>query len=313
MRGYPLGDAVRGFVSYCALERENTPAWLRFQERTLWEFLFSVEGRADCLEALQPFHLTDYLQARQAKGDTAATRHRRAVIIRAMCRWAEDQGRVQACPLARVKMPRAKWLQREIPPFPVMQALVRGEADPDLRDAMELLLYTGLRRGELLAAIWSGFDLDRGLHHVRATTAYAPKSRRPRAVPLCGEAVEILRRRRGRCKVGPFLGAAGPVLSPERLTKGFKALATRAHLAELRLHDLRHAFATHALLDLKADVLTVKEVLGHSDLSVTRRYVHARTDCADALRALWDGAQKHQSPLAEASAVDSVRGASAPV
>ncbi|MBS1765984.1 MAG: site-specific integrase [Acidobacteria bacterium] len=296
-RGLSLSEAVRGFIAFCSLERANTPSWIRFQERTLWEFLLFVEGAAASVEALQPFHLTDYLRMRQEKGDTASTRLRRAVIIRAMARWCEDQGRVAACPLARAKTPRAEWFQRELPPFEVMQALVRGCADGTARAAMELLLLTGLRRGELLALRWVDVDMARGLAQVRATTGYAPKSRRPRAVPLCLEAVGILRTRFA-CKVGPFLDRTGPAITPDRLTKSFKALAEAAHMGELRLHDLRHAFATRSLCDLRADVLTVQTVMGHSDVSVTRRYLHPRSESADTLRALMDaGKDEASNPL----------------
>lgn len=289
VRGLPLTDAIRGYLSHCTLEKANTRAWLSFQERTLWEFLLSTEGAAKAVEDLQPFHLTDYLRMRQEKGDTAATRLRRAVIVRAMARWCEDQGRVQSCPLARAKTPRAQWFQRELPPFEAMQGLIRASEDQDVRDAMELLILTGLRRGELLALRWQDMDLEQGIAHVRATTAYAPKSRRPRAVPLCREAVAILKTRQGANKVGPFLGPKGPTLSPFRLTKAFKALAERLGMGYLRLHDLRHAFATRALLDLRADVLTVQSVMGHSDVSVTRRYLHPRAESAEALRKLMDG------------------------
>jgi integrase len=168
-----------------------------------------------------------------------------------------------------------------------MQALIRACEDQDIRDAMELLILTGLRRGELLALRWQDMDLEQGIAHVRATTAYAPKSRRPRAVPLCREAVAILKTRQAH-KVGPFLDSKGPALSPFRLTKTFKALAERMGMGYLRLHDLRHAFATRALLDLHADVLTVQSVMGHSDVSVTRRYLHPRAESAEALRKLMD-------------------------
>ena len=288
IRGLALPTAIRGYLSHCALEKANTRSWLSFQERTLWEFLLATEEAAKAVEDLHPFHLTDYLRMRQEKGDAAATRLRRAVIIRAMARWCEDQGRVQACPLARAKTPRAQWFQRELPPFETVQALVRACVDQDLRDAMELLLFTGLRRGELLALRWQDMDLEKGIAHVRATTAYAPKSRRPRAVPLCQEAVAILRPRQVHA-VGPFLDRTGATLSPFRLTKTFKALAEKMGMSYLRLHDLRHAFATRALLDLHADVLTVQSVMGHSDVSVTRRYLHPRSESAEALRKLMDG------------------------
>lgn len=288
VRGFLLSNAIRGYLSHCTLEKANTRSWLSFQERTLWEFLLATEGAAKTMEELQPFHLTDYLQMRQEKGDTASTRLRRAVIIRACARWCESQGRVQSCPLARARTPRAQWFQRELPPFETMLAVVRACADQDVRDAMELLIYTGLRRGELLALRWQDMDLDQGIAHVRATTTYAPKSRRPRAVPLCREAVAILKTRLEH-KVGPFLDKTGPALSPFRLTKTFKALAERMGSSYLRLHDLRHAFATRALLDLRADVLTVQTVMGHSDVSVTRRYLHPRAESADALRKLMNG------------------------
>jgi integrase len=288
VRGFPLTDAIRGYLSHCTLEKANTRNWLSFQERTLWEFLLSTEGAAKVMEDLQPFHLTDYLRIRQEKGDAASTRLRRAVIVRACARWCEDQGRVQSCPLARARTPRVQWFQRELPPFEAMHAVVRACADQDVRDAMELLILTGLRRGELLALRWQDMDLDHGVAHVRATTAYAPKSRRPRAVPLCREAVAVLKTRLAH-KVGPFLDKTGPSMSPFRLTKTFKALAEKMGMSYLRLHDLRHAFATRALLDLGADVLTVQTVMGHSDVSVTRRYLHPRTESADALRKLMDG------------------------
>jgi integrase len=290
--GYDVREGVKGYVAHCTLAKENGTRWLRFQEATLREFVVFVlsrHGPAPFLERLAPADLTDYLVEREAKGDMKATLQRRAVIIRAMARWAEAEGRVKTCPLARARIASRRRFPPELPPFDHLWILIQGCQYETLRDAFGILLRTGLRRGELLALRWQDVDLEQGLAHVRATTAYAPKSRRPRAVPLDAAARAILKGRLdGRLGAGPFRNMTRPVVHETTLTKAWKTLATAAGLEALRLHDLRHAFGTHLVQDLGLDLRTVQVVMGHSSVAVTEIYARARTDSAQHVRRVMD-------------------------
>lgn len=140
-----------------------------------------------------------------------------------------------------------------------------------------LALGTGLRRGELEALTWGagGLDFDAQAVRVRGTLdravgIVAPKSRRPREVPLGADLVARLRLYRlasGQREGEPvFCG------SPRRAWERVRAAAD---LGELRVHDLRHTCATFWLA-AGLTVHAVAELLGHTDAAlVLRLYGHA--------------------------------------
>ena len=154
----------------------------------------------------------------------------------------------------------------------------------------ELMLTTGLRRGEAIGLRWEDVDLEgSALFVIQQITEVhghpvvgTPKTKRgARLVPLDGETVSMLRRHREaqeleRVAWGPAWNEAGLVftredgrlLRPEYATRHFQALAAEMGLPAIRLHDLRH---THASLALAAGVemKVVSERLGHSQISVT--------------------------------------------
>ncbi len=154
----------------------------------------------------------------------------------------------------------------------------------------ELMLTTGLRRGEAIGLRWEDVDLEgSALFVIQQITEVhghpvvgTPKTKRgARLVPLDGETVSMLRRHREaqdleRVAWGPAWNEAGLVftredgrlLRPEYATRHFQALAAEMGLPAIRLDDLRH---THASLALAAGVemKVVSERLGHSQISVT--------------------------------------------
>jgi integrase len=149
------------------------------------------------------------------------------------------------------------------------------------------LLYTGLRRGELLALRWRNLDLDSGTLTV-VETAYrlgngeyrikepkTPQSRR--TVTLPSSLVELFKVYRAdqellRIQLGISLNADdfvfirpdGSPINPNAITLAFRRIIKRAGLKDIRIHDLRH---THATLMLKAGVhpKVVSERLGHAN------------------------------------------------
>jgi integrase len=153
------------------------------------------------------------------------------------------------------------------------------------------LLYTGLRRGELLALKWRNLDLDQGFIHV-VESAYklgngeyvikepkTPHSRR--AVALPQSLVALLKYYRDQqAATMKSLGAAidekgfvfttfdGKPLDPSGVSRAFARMIKHAGIPHIRLHDLRH---THATIMLKAGVhpKIVSERLGHATVGIT--------------------------------------------
>jgi integrase len=74
--------------------------------------------------------------------------------------------------------------------------------------------------------------------------------------------------------------------------KGFQAAVRRALLTRLRFHDLRHTFATRAII-ANADIDTIKRILGHSSLNVTQKYVHSGIEQA---REAVESLARHEIP-----------------
>ena len=132
-----------------------------------------------------------------------------------------------------------------------------------------LAINTGLRRGELLQLIWEDVDLDRAILTVRREVA---KSGKTHHVPLNGEAVKALRERQGHERTRlVFPGENSEQMT--HLKSAWTRVAKPAKLRAFRFHDLRHTFASK-LVQRGVDLNAVRELLGHSDFSLTLRYAH---------------------------------------
>jgi len=163
--------------------------------------------------------------------------------------------------------------------------------DTDYYVYFATLLYTGLRRGELLALRWRNLDLGSGKLSV-VETAYklgngryrikepkTPQSRR--TVILPPSLVELLKVYRFdqellRIQLGislnvddfVFIRPDGSPINPSAITLAFRRIIKKAGLKGIRIHDLRH---THATLMLKAGIhpKVVSERLGHANIGIT--------------------------------------------
>lgn len=180
---------------------------------------------------------------------------------------------------------------------------------PLLRIAVQLALYTGLRRGEIAGLRWADINLER--RELRAIHSLAHENgelvlrrtkthRSRRTIPLPQVAVVALRQWRKQQKewrlaMGPDYAAEwnliltwpdGRPVAPDWLSHEFCRFARR-HGLGLRFHDLRHAHAT-ILLELGTHPKVVQERLGHSQIGITLdTYSHVaptlQADAADKL------------------------------
>ena len=144
--------------------------------------------------------------------------------------------------------------------------------------------YTGLRLGELLALRWRDVEFPSSVLTIsRAMSAgieTTTKSGRVRRVPLPAQASDALQRLANRSDfTAPaefvFVDALGRPLNPVTVRKRFKQARDAVGARPLRFHDLRHTYGS-LLAAAGIDLVTIKETMGHSALSTTGRYLHAR-------------------------------------
>jgi integrase len=190
-----------------------------------------------------------------------------------------------------------------------VRTLVGGLVDHRLRALFRMLLGTGLRRGEALAARWDDLDLDGGHLRVRGThgrvggrlTITEPKTEKSRrVVPLRQALVIELRAHRvrqvaERLHAGSawteqgliFCTQTGMPLDPRNALRSLTVTAARVELTDISLHTLRHSAAS-ALISSGVHMKVVQELLGHSSYAITADvYSHVgvsqQEDAADKL------------------------------
>jgi integrase len=156
-------------------------------------------------------------------------------------------------------------------------------ACPYLQDLIRFALNTGLRVGEIFLLRWSNADLKRGI-----LTIFSPKTEKLREVPVNAETRNVLD--------AWWLGKKAEFVfyNPETgkpfvdLSAGFALACQKAGIEGVTWHTLRHTFASR-LVNTGVDIVTVKELLGHSSITVTMRYAHTNFDSKCAAVAKLDG------------------------
>ncbi|WP_428099673.1 tyrosine-type recombinase/integrase [Candidatus Rariloculus sp.] len=147
------------------------------------------------------------------------------------------------------------------------EALEIGGASWAAVAAIRLLLLTGCRRSEILSLRWD--DVDLAAHELRLRDTKTG----PRIVPLSPSAVKLLAslpRSAGKPWVIPGRGTGSHM---RKLGYTWRLLRLRADLPDVRLHDLRHSFASRALA-LGETLPMIGKLLGHRRITSTVRYAH---------------------------------------
>ncbi len=219
------------------------------------------------------------------RGLAPRTVARKLAAIRAFFRHLHREGEVPANPAREVRGPK---LDRTLPGHMRVQEMeelfrwteARAAQRNDLTTTrllavLEMFYGSGLRLAELGSLNTGSVYLDRLQLRVLG------KGREERIVPVTDSAAKAVRNylpRRAEV-VAPgcpalFVGRHGNRLSNRYIQHTVRMAIRRfASAADLSVHSLRHTFATH-LLDAGADLMAVKELLGHASLSTTQIYAH---------------------------------------
>ncbi len=153
-----------------------------------------------------------------------------------------------------------------------LYSAVLASENPMLKYIVPMLLLTGARKREVLDARWEDFDVDNRLWRIPFT-----KSGRPRTVPMSDGVMSVL-------DTVPRI-AGSPYVFPNPDTKKpfvtihytWDTARKRAGLRDVRMHDLRHSFAS-ILINSGRSLYEVQHLLGHTQVKTTERYAHLQQD-----------------------------------
>jgi tyrosine recombinase XerC len=286
-----LRSLAEQYVQYLAQERNYSPhsvAAYRLDLRQFCDFVSEVLGVASpSVQQVEKGFFRAYMGRLARRGYHPRSVGRKLAALRMFFRYLVEREVLPANPTLGLRAPKAeKRIPKWLPVNAVFSALeLAEEGSPEgLRDRAILQLFyaTGVRLGELTALNVEHVDFAYGVIKVRG------KGAKERVIPLGAATAELLRhyvRRRAELvrdgaprSSALFLNAAG-----ERYSRSGIARTVGRYLSQVsesgarNPHVLRHSFATH-LLDAGADLLAVKELLGHSRLSTTQVYTHVSAE-----------------------------------
>jgi integrase len=236
-------------------------------------------------------------RARVTGGQGASRRTRN--VAAAMFAWGIEHGLCVSNPFVGVSLgsapTRERFLTREeAGEFLDAIAKLRSMAaiSNTFADALRLLLLTGARKTEVLGLRWSEVDMVRGLLVLPPDRTKAGGRTGVRRIQLSPPALEILKARHGQVGgvtvefhvrnnptaqhefVFPAARGEGHAVGLRRV---FQKVCAEAKLPGLRIHDLRHSFASFAVAN-GASLFLIGKLLGHASARTTERYAHLSGD-----------------------------------
>lgn len=272
------------FLEYLTVELGLSANTRQAYERDLRLFCKTLGFKnSDALVNVSREQITGYMTQLKEKGLAAATIARKLAAIKAFYRFMTAEGYMDANP-AEVVEAGTKGIK--LPRVLSEEEVVRLLNQPDIttaegfrdRTMLEVLYATGMRVSELINLTLERVDLN-----MKYIIAFG-KGSKERIVPLGSVAAEFLQQYLE--KVRPklthedrstnivFLAFGGHELTRQRFWQIIRTYGRKANINKaLTPHILRHSFATH-LLDNGADLRSVQELLGHSDISTTQIYTH---------------------------------------
>jgi integrase len=242
------------------------------------------------LGKVRPAHVQEVVDGMLAAGMAPRTTAQAYRALSAALRQAVRWQLLGVNPAAAIQPPRPERSPLKPPSSATVNRVLDAAEGTRLYVPLVLAATTGMRRGEVLALRWESVDLDAGLARVVTSLQLVqgdlrfldPKTDRARrTVALPAMTVDVLRRhRKDQAERRLLVGEAwqdndlviddgdGRPLSPDALSRAFYRLVRSLGLPGLRLHDLRHAYAT-TLLEAGVHPKVASEALGHSSVAFT--------------------------------------------
>jgi len=275
-----MNEFISTYVDFLKIEKRQSPntiASYQYDINYFASYLLDIKLNDVCTSDVRSF-----LIFLREKGLASSTVARFLSSIKSFYRYLVIEKLILDNPIEIIDSPRP-W--RKLPNVLSTEEIDALIAAPDIKTSgglrdlamLELLYATGLRVTELISLKLSAVDLSVG--YLRTLG----KGSKERVVPF-GDAAKIaiedyiLRVRPSLSKntqsTDLFLTRRGTAMTRQGFWKILKKYITKAKISgNVSPHTLRHAFATH-LLERGADLRSVQQMLGHSDISSTQIYTH---------------------------------------
>ena len=281
-RGKGMREEIQTFINYMEEEKhasKNTTLSYQGDLLKMADYL-EENGITDCGKVTKTA-LNSYILFLEKEGKAASTVSRALASTRSFFGWLFKEGKIRRDPADSMHAPK---IEKKVPVILTVDEVTKlleqpsGANPKEIRDKamLELLYATGIRVTELVNLKLSdvnmsiGFITCRDEHKERmipfghaAKDALAKYLESARETFLKGTRSELL-----------FTNYSGRAMSRQGFWKLIKSYGKRAGIeSEITPHMLRHSFAAH-LVCSGADLKSVQEILGHSDISTTQMYAH---------------------------------------
>lgn len=277
---YYMEREILGFITYLHNVKKmsaNTELSYRRDLGKLQKYLESQNVFQ--LDKVTETNLNSYILYLEKNGFAAATVSRNIASMKAFFHYCSKEQNLKEDPSEKLKSPK---IEKKIPEILTMEEVVRlleqpkGDTPKEIRDKamLELLYATGIRVSELINLGIS--DVNMQMNYIMCRDA-----NKERVIPFGNEARHALIRYLESSRAVMvedtdstvlFANCSGQKMSRQGFWKLIKYYAKKAGItADITPHTLRHSFAAH-LVENGADLRSVQEMLGHSDISTTQIY-----------------------------------------
>ncbi len=273
-------DLIQAYENYLSKVKQasvNTISSYMRDIRQFSQWLYQTEG-VDVIDASQ-LNISNFLSHLEQEGRTCSTVSRCLASLKNFYAYVVSSGFLEKTPVTDIRINRG---EKKLPQILTGREIELLLAQPVCIDAkgyrdkamLEVMYATGIRVSELIELDIDDVNLEQGI--VKCNS-----SKKSRVIPLYPTALKALgnyiRDVRDSLIASPderalFVNISGIRMSRQGFWKILKHYQTSAHIdKEITPHTLRHSFAVH-LLENGADLGSLQELMGHSDISSTQMY-----------------------------------------
>jgi integrase/recombinase XerD len=272
-------DFVREYLSYLQVEKGLAKNSLQSYERDLAKLQTWSEKNGFDVVGLSRKDLREFLIDLSRAKLSATSVSRIVSAMRGFYKFLQFDRHIDKNPAEDLDAPqKGFYLPKFLNQTEMEQLLlvpdVSGEIGLRNRAILETMYAAGLRVSEVCSLRLSDIELDAGI------LTCTGKGSKTRKVPIGKSAVEwlksylVLRRRKENIEIqNLFVTSLGNPLTRQDVFKMVKECGEKIGREDVSPHTLRHSFATH-LIQNRADVRSVQQMLGHADISTTQIYTH---------------------------------------
>lgn len=273
---------VQEFISYLHNVKKTSNNTELSYKRDLAKVCHFMDQRGvKSVASVKTEDLKDYIKDLEAQNFAAATVSRNIASIKAFFQYLLGQGKISTDVSLDLKAPKIEKKVPEILSMDEVAALLEqadGDSPKEIRDKamLELLYATGIRVTELITLKIA--DVNLSMSFIMCKDAH-----KERMIPFGNKAKAALARYMDGTRDAMvedkssdvlFANCSGKPMSRQGFWKLIKFYAKKAGItADITPHTLRHSFAAH-LVENGADLKSVQEMLGHSDISTTQIYAN---------------------------------------